>query len=527
MAHDPVVAALDALFAPWNRGDQPGLVVGVQHHGRPLYRRAFGMASLETGQANSVSTRMRIGSTSKHILAQLVVLLQQDGVLDLDRPIGVYLPELDGGNAEPTLRQLLQHRGGTRCHIDLGFIGHGMLAPPEGSALAMLRRQRGRNFPLGTAMIYNNGGYHLVSQAACRMTGETLAALLDRYLFGPLAMHATQLVPSDYVMTPGMASLHLPGNGPWRRGLFPSHEVLGEGGIVSTIDDMLTWARYLRRTWDPLLAFPPEADGRPGYYGLGLMQRTYRGVYTLRHAGGVVGGSSDMLCIPGHALDIVVLANGAPGAVPPILVDRVADIVLGDSLEAPASPPDVHEYREWLGHYGSSETGMVYSLEEQGGALCLRIAQYASVSPLERASDGRLSTGPNGVGTIDIDCGQGTDGALSAGIAFAGQHHIFAKLGTDGAAWPPALIEGRFVSEESGLEAAIEWIAGRPVLGMRDTWGSTSFDLSPLGGSWLAMRSRPDPDQFGATVWFPNGWRGGFTLNSARTRNLQFHRRQA
>ena len=46
--------ALDALFEPVNRSDAPGLVVGVAHHGKTVYRRAFGLASIRCTSANSV-----------------------------------------------------------------------------------------------------------------------------------------------------------------------------------------------------------------------------------------------------------------------------------------------------------------------------------------------------------------------------------------------------------------------------------------------------------------------------------------
>jgi len=527
-----IVAALDALFECWNRADQPGLVVGVQHRGRLLYRRAFGMASLETGHANHVATAMRIGSTSKHFLALLLLLLEEEGLLDLDASIGDYIPELQGHNAEPTLRQLLQHRGGTRCHIDLGFIGHGMLAPPEGSALELLRRQKGRNFPPGTAMIYNNGGYHLASLAAYRVAGASLATLLKRYLFDPLEMHDTHLASSDYVMTPGIASFHLPGNGQWRRGLFPSQEILGEGGLVSTVDDMLKWAAHLQsrnifggqRSWDALMYAPAEIDGSHGYYGLGLMQRTYRGVQTIRHSGSVIGGSSDLVCVPGEALDIIIMSNGAPSAVPSILADQVVDIVLGDILNVPPLSPDPDEYRNWLGRYGSPETGMLYSLENHAGTLCLRIADYAIPSPLALDADGGLSTGLTGNGTVRAHCEQGGDGTHSLRVNFAGQNDVCMKQIIDAdAGFLPGVI-GAFESPESGFEARIERSDKQVTLQVRNRWGSSEFDLSPLGGPWLSMRSSPHSDQFGATLWFPNGWQGDFTLNSARTRNLEFRR---
>src|SRR5580698_9960137 len=114
-----VAERLDALFAPWNRTDEPGLVVAVAKDGAVIYRRGFGMASLETGAANTPATRMRIGSISKHFTCLLALLLAEDGKLDIDAPIRSYVPELSGPGGDPTLRQLMQHRGGSRCYLDL------------------------------------------------------------------------------------------------------------------------------------------------------------------------------------------------------------------------------------------------------------------------------------------------------------------------------------------------------------------------------------------------------------------------
>ena len=73
---------------------------------------------------------MRIGSITKHFTCLLALLLAEEGKLDVDQPIRTYIPELAGPGGEPTLRQLMQHRGGSRCYLDLGFIGHGMSVPP-------------------------------------------------------------------------------------------------------------------------------------------------------------------------------------------------------------------------------------------------------------------------------------------------------------------------------------------------------------------------------------------------------------
>ena len=114
----PVLLAL-VLVPIAERDDAPGLAVGARLDGETVYRRGVGMASLEAGVAMSPVTRSRIGSTTKHFTALLALLLAEEGRLDLDVPIRTYLPELDGPGGEPSIRLLLQHRGGSRCYRSL------------------------------------------------------------------------------------------------------------------------------------------------------------------------------------------------------------------------------------------------------------------------------------------------------------------------------------------------------------------------------------------------------------------------
>ena len=117
-AHRPIAAVLDELFASVNRSDAPGLVAGVAQHGKLLYRRGFGLASVEHGVVNSPRTRMRIGSTSKHFTCLAVMLLAEVGKLDIDAGIRTYLPELPALWPEPTLRQMMNHsRGGIEPEV--------------------------------------------------------------------------------------------------------------------------------------------------------------------------------------------------------------------------------------------------------------------------------------------------------------------------------------------------------------------------------------------------------------------------
>jgi CubicO group peptidase (beta-lactamase class C family) len=524
---------LDDLFAKWNRTDEPGLVVGVVKDGRQIYRRAFGMASLEHGVANTPATRMRIGSISKHFTALLALLLAEDGRFDLDAPIRAYLPELSGPGGDPTARQLLQHRGGSRCYLDLGFLGHGLNLPPLGEPLKAQARQSGRNFAPGEAMIYNNGGYFLVSTALERVGGAPFEDLLKARLFDVVGMPDTASVPTDHDITPGVATFHIPRRGGrWRRGMVWTDELRGEGAIISTIDDMLRWMAHLRArdrfaspaSWDQLVERPRYADGRVGDYALGVFVGAYRGLRTLQHSGGVAGGTAQMLLLPDDGLDVFLMANGARDANVVRLAEQVVDIVLADRV-GPETPKVVAEdYKPWHGDWWSPETGMVYSLLDQEGALALALAMAGIGQPLERRADGALALPGIGMGEITVTPGPDDTVTIGFGPGTARYERLQASA-ADATAFASAAV-GTYFSHDANATASVTVEADGLTIRTSDGLGELVAPLIPLSASvgYAKPRSLLAQIRYAITLQGDGGAASGFQLFTGRTRGLEFRR---
>lgn len=287
--------ALIALFGPFNRSDAPGVVVGVAIDGKVVLRRAFGMANVELGIALDARTRLRIGSTTKHMACLAALLLQEAGALDIDAPVRRYLPELTGVAGEPTLRSLMNHTSGQRCALDISLLTNGLAVPQAGYLLDIQRRQTHVNFPAGERMMYCNGGYHLVSLAIERASGQSFGSLLASEIFEPLGMSDTFCLSDDFQIRNRMAACHVKrSDGAYERGLFPSREILGEGCVVSCVDDMLRWCAHLRAeksvgsraTWDAMFSSPTFSSGLRSDYMMGLKRTHYRGCELIHHAGG-------------------------------------------------------------------------------------------------------------------------------------------------------------------------------------------------------------------------------------------------
>ena len=277
------LAKLDKIFEPYNRSDQPGLAVGIAHRGLPIYRRGFGLANAELPVALSPGIRMRIGSTTKHFCCLAIMLLAEDGKLSPGDSVRRHIPEL-GDWAEPvTLAALMSHTGGVRCSLDIvHMLADGMGRPlPTAAQRKILTDLKSVNFPAGEAWTYSNGGYVLLTEVVERVGGAAFGDFLKERILDPAGLHDTLMRPIDTSCLPNSAALHVRNaQGGFDRGVF-GPAIGGEGGIVSTVDDMLRWLAHMDApkvgspaTWAAMRTPVRLKNGASTGYGFGLSWAT-------------------------------------------------------------------------------------------------------------------------------------------------------------------------------------------------------------------------------------------------------------
>ncbi len=543
------VAALDALFQAVNRSDAPGLVVGVAHQGRQVYRRGFGMASLEHAVANTPATRMRIGSVSKHFTCLAVLLLAEDGKLDVDAPASTWLPELPPLRGMPTLRQFMNHTSGYRCYVDIESTVGGLATQPVGKALAAQLQQTDANFAPGDAQLYCNGGCHLLSVVVDRASGMPFEQFLQERIFTPLGMLDTACVPSDLDIVPGMATQHVPrpkpgGGTAWRRGIFITEEVRGEGGIVSTTDDMLRWLAHLRApvkqvgsddTWRQMTTTAVLNNGQTTPYALGLFCHPYRGLDTVYHHGSVYGGMCQMLTVPQHALDIIIITNG--GAVNHIeLSKRIIDAVLPEQVQGRAGPrlAGSRRFKHLFGSQYINDEGLVIGFADAGGQLGISML-FSPAAPLLRDEGKQLriafedvAMGPFVLNVADL--APRADGLAPAvlPISECGNVTTFRRLPSK----PPATaraglpLVGRYRSADLDAEASIAFDGDTLRLHLRGGYGVRQATLTAVAPQVFRLAVRDDllPMTSALVVERERGAVVGFHFSSGRSRRLHFSR---
>jgi CubicO group peptidase (beta-lactamase class C family) len=546
-AADPV-AAIDHLLEPLNRSDAPGLVIGVNRDGHPLVRRGLGLASLEHGVANTPRTRMRIASTSKHFTALAILLLAEEGRLGLDDGVRRHLPELPALAAgEPTVRQLLNHTSGWRGHDELWVLAQGLALQPPGVALAAMARQGELNAEPGTRLIYSNGGYHLLALIIARLGGVGYAEFLRARIFEPLGMVDTESVASDLDVRPGLATLYVPelgASGPtggWRRGLYPC-ALEGSGSIVSTLDDMLLWLAHLRgavktvgsdATWAQMLAPTMLRSGERVPYGFGLAHHAHRGVDVIHHNGAVFGGSSQMITVPAHDLDIMIIANGAAVS-PSQLAFRIIELLLGEQLSEPPEPRAAAGAHPGLigQRYHAPGSGTLVGFAQVGDRLALSWLGGSPIPLRERAGGvwlGFLDLAQNAV-DIDLEGLDTTQAPATLTLREGGELRRLQRL-PDTPPVPATLASqlcGAYRCPDLDASARIDLRGETLLLVVQGRHGQMTARLTPLSDAVLTV-APTDPllAALGASSTLNversvDGHVTGLRFDGARTRRLRF-----
>ncbi|MBM4186151.1 MAG: beta-lactamase family protein [Gemmatimonadetes bacterium] len=394
---------IDLVFAGIDRTDAPGCVLGVNRGARPLYRRGYGMASLEFAVPLSEHSVVESGSVAKQFTAGAITHLALAGRLDLDDPVRKYLPEMPDYGAPITVRMLLNHTSGLRDMWTLV----GLAGRPAGTVLfsmdqvkRIVYRQRELNFAPNSRYLYSNSGYLLLADVVERISGKSLAEYSRDVFFGPLGMSETQWRNDWNRVVRNRATAYEPTKDGWQVQM-PFMSVYGAGGLLTTVGDLLRWNDELSnpsltgRPWVENLERPGRLDsGRVLEYALGLVVGSYRGEREVSHTGATGGYRTYLGRLPGRAISIAVLCNYAT-ADPERLAHQVFDLFLGPepTKDVAAATTTAVDPTPYTGTWRDPEAEQILTITGHEGRLRLAIGSGFALVP---AGPNRF-TGPSGL----------------------------------------------------------------------------------------------------------------------------------
>ena len=149
----------------------PSASVAVVRDGKLVYTHAYGKAHLHPDKPATPDMRYSIGSVSKQFTAAAILLLQEQGKLSLDDPVGKYVPGLTRGD-EVTIRQVLSHTAGYQDYWPEDYLMTPMMKPATAQQIIDTWAKKPLDFEPGTQWQYSNTGYVIagliVEKAAVR-----------------------------------------------------------------------------------------------------------------------------------------------------------------------------------------------------------------------------------------------------------------------------------------------------------------------------------------------------------------------
>jgi CubicO group peptidase (beta-lactamase class C family) len=482
-AADDKQGRVDQVFAAYDKPGSPGCALGVIQDGNFLYRRGYGMGSLELGVPLSPQSVFYMGSVSKQFTAASVVLAAEQGFLSLDDNVRKFIPELPDYGYVITLRQMLHHTSGFRDFLTLLVLSDREAGEvhSEAEIIDLIARQKGLNNVPGEEWLYSNTNYFLLGVVVKRATKKSLAEFAAENIFQPLRMVHARFYDDHTVVLPGRVAAYDPGtDGKFLVDWSTGYDIVGAGGLMSTVDDMLLWDTnfYANKLGKGTLLKELQTrgvlnDGKQISYALGLQMDTYRGLPVVEHDGALYGYRTGILRFPGQRFSVVCLCNLSSAGVAN-LSRKVADIYLQKDLKIEASAPQaastsaLPDPSRFAGKYLDPRKHFAYTFTVSGGNLMAWGANLRRIGP-DQFKD-------LGTGTITFD---GSDADMKAtlemdGVAFFSGTRVETPHLTDAEL---SAYAGQYKSEE--LDATYRLTVEHGSLLLHRNW-EAPLQLTPL-----------------------------------------------
>jgi CubicO group peptidase (beta-lactamase class C family) len=232
---------IDGLMQSLYENGQFNGTILVKKDNKILYERAFGLADRQWDIRNTVDAKFLIGSVSKSYTALMVLILVDEGLIDLNATINTYIPQYEGpGKNKATIHQMLTHTSGIPDHGAIPNLTKKRVRwMYDSDQYLELVKETELKFEPGTGFQYSGIAYNLLAIICEKVTKKSFAELLKQRIFVPLNMDDSSLNNNldinpkraygyEYYLLEGYK--------------LPSYLSMdhckGSGGILSTVEDM-------------------------------------------------------------------------------------------------------------------------------------------------------------------------------------------------------------------------------------------------------------------------------------------------
>ncbi|MGY6741174.1 MAG: serine hydrolase domain-containing protein [Cecembia sp.] len=329
-AQTPSQSDIDALIkTEMEEHHIPGVSYAIMQNGKYISSGVYGLAEVELNVPANEHTLFNVGSVGKTFTATAILLLEQDGKLSINDPVGKHLDGIPDSWNNMTIEHLLNHTSGIKDYCE-DFIGYTLL-PNIDRAVELTPEQyiemcttNPLNFPTGDRWAYSNSNYALLGFIIRKHIDASMDEFMRKRVFEPAGMMDTRYEDAFELRPNRAKGYHWAENGVKNGALISNfYSTIGDCGILTTGKDLAKWApalvsgkilskAQLDKMWTTYQLNEGEnaKENSQEAYGLGWQLEDLQGSQSYHHFGGLMKGYMAVyVYFPEHDLSIAMMAN--------------------------------------------------------------------------------------------------------------------------------------------------------------------------------------------------------------------------
>ena len=293
----------------------PGGVFMVTQKGKKLYKKAFGKANLELDVDMTPENVFQIGSMTKQFTAVALLILEDQGKLNVNDPISKYIKDYPSGD-KITIHHLLTHTSGIKDFTKMKSISTIAQKEMKPEMMVDFFKNEPVDFAPGEKFDYNNSGYVVLGYIIELVSGDSYENFIKKNIFDKAGMSHSYYATDRQVIPKRAYGYHKKESGYVNKTIINFSVPFSSGSLMSTVDDMLKWQNALNQN---ILLSPKESkkafqkytfnSGEEFTYNYGWHLKDLNGTPTREHGGSIFGFKSMGVYIPSEDIYVIGFSN--------------------------------------------------------------------------------------------------------------------------------------------------------------------------------------------------------------------------
>ncbi|MFC3561280.1 serine hydrolase domain-containing protein [Pedobacter jamesrossensis] len=287
----------------------------VAQHGKAIYQKAFGKANLELGVDLTTKNVFQLGSMTKQFTAVAVLILEEQGKLNVTEAISKYIPDYPSGD-KITIHHLLTHTSGIKDFTKMKSLSSIAQKDMTPKMMVDFFKNEPVDFLPGEKFEYNNSGYVLLGYIIELVSEETYEQFIKNHIFDKLGMSNSYYATDRQIINKRAYGYHKKETGFVNKTVINFSVPFSSGSLMSTIADMLKWQNALNQNLllnvkETQKAFSKYKlnNGSDFTYGYGWHIKQINGTPTREHGGSIFGFKTMGIYIPNKDIYVIGFSN--------------------------------------------------------------------------------------------------------------------------------------------------------------------------------------------------------------------------